>query len=79
MASRTTPAFVDNIEAGVAVLLLGEGGETECRVPEACLPEGAGPGTSLRLTLKTDSARTKALLRDVAASTDRLSGRGGKG
>ena len=48
MSSKTTPVFVDAVEEGHARLELGEQAFT---VPAALLPDGAGEGTWLQLTV----------------------------
>ncbi len=46
--SRTTRAFVDAVEEGIATLLVGE---RTVRVPAALLPDGAGEGAWVEITV----------------------------
>ena len=48
MSSKTTPVFVDAVEEGYARLELGEQAFT---IPAALLPDGAGEGSWLQLTM----------------------------
>ena len=45
--------FVDRVDGGVAVLLIGDGADT-LRVPSTSLPPGVGEGRWLRLRLTPD-------------------------
>jgi hypothetical protein len=51
-------AFVDQINEGIALLLLGDRQLTRIEVPVYCLPKGTGEGTILRLTIKVDARET---------------------
>lgn len=61
--------FVDRLEDGVATIIVSVG-EGELHIPAYALPEGAGEGDFLRVTLAVDEAR-KAAERD---EIDRLYG-----
>jgi hypothetical protein len=51
-------AFVDQINEGVATLLLGEAESVTAHVPVAWLPKGAREGMVLRLSIEVDDAAT---------------------
>ena len=61
----TKRVSVDRVEGDTAVLL---DGRREIQVPAAWLPEGAGEGTWLQLTLAADAAATD----DARARVQRL-------
>lgn len=65
MASRKTAAYVNTIEAGLAVLLPGGDGGAGCRLPDGRLTENKAPGDCLALSLR--SGRAARLRRDGAA------------
>jgi hypothetical protein len=51
-------AFVDQINEGVATLLLGEDESVKAHLPVAWLPAGTAEGTVLRLGFEIDDAAT---------------------
>ena len=63
--TKTTAVFVDAVENGRARLLLGEDAFT---VPAALLPDGAGEGTWLKLSVDGDAARKPIRTRSAASS-----------
>jgi hypothetical protein len=67
----TRALFVDRLEGDRAVLVSEAGDELD--LPLALLPEGAGEGSWLSLTLRLDPERGAATRRAVAALRRRLS------
>ena len=64
--SRLSSAVIDRIEdGGMAVLLVGEDGDTQVDIPTGLLPEDARDGDHLRITISVD--RTSR-----AAAEDRI-------
>jgi hypothetical protein len=66
--SSSIRAFIDQVNEGMATLLLGEDESVKIVVPLAWLPAGAGEGTVLQLTA---SIETQMELREKA-QTQRL-------
>jgi hypothetical protein len=62
--------FLDRIEEGVAVLLLGD---KELHLPRTLLPAGAQEGDFLKLTLSVDAEATAKAKADLAAKRSQLS------
>lgn len=62
--------FVDSIEEGIAVLLLGEGGEQRLTMPLSFLPRDVREGDWLSASFKRDDEKR----RDVRDEIDRLLG-----
>ena len=74
-ASRQIRAEIDRIEDNEMAVLMVDGGRTQLDVPLALLPEGAGDGDHLRITISLDkessddaSARVKRLQDKLAQS-----------
>ena len=64
--SRLSSAVIDRLEdGGMAVLLVGEDGDTQVDIPTGLLPEDARDGDHLRITISVD--RTSR-----AAAEDRI-------
>lgn len=65
-------AVVDRVTEGLAVLLVGDD-EIEHHVPAADLPDGAGEGSWLTITVEAGAVTTMALDGDrTAAARDRI-------
>lgn len=71
MSERTLRAFVDRIEDGRATILLGDGGE-QVTLPAGCLPQDAGEGSVLKVTIRLDDSATKQTEEIVDALVSRL-------
>lgn len=52
-------AFVDRIENGVAVLLIGEDEKQKLELPISCLPTGVREGNVLTITLTIEQKATQ--------------------
>ena len=52
-------AFVDQINGGIAQVLLGEDESARLNVPVSWLPKGTKEGTVLRLNLEIDESATR--------------------
>ena len=78
-------AVIDRVEEGLAILLIGAD-EKELLVPLRDLPEGAGPGVWLRVTVEgerlthaeADSETTHIRKSRIRRTLNRLLGRGKK-
>ena len=53
-------AYIDRIEGETAVLLLGDEEKDRLNLPKRYLPEGAGEGQALVITIGVDAAGTEA-------------------
>ncbi|MSP59691.1 MAG: hypothetical protein EXR72_04995 [Myxococcales bacterium] len=72
MTSRISRAFVDQVEAGVATLLIDG---TPAKVPASLLPEGVGEGAWIELSVcaiptPPEAADSEALRRRLSSSDD---------
>ena len=77
--SKRARAVVDRIEdGGTAVLLVGED-EQKVELPASLLPEGAGSGSHLSVTVALDEASRKEAEDRVKALQEKLEKRGGEG
>jgi hypothetical protein len=77
--SKRTRAVIDRVEGGgVAVLLAGEE-ELKVELPASLLPEGAGGGSHLVITIALDEASRREAEGRVKALQERLEKRGGEG
>lgn len=77
-ASRQLHAEIDRIEDGkMAVLLIDDEGKTQLDVPLALLPEGAGDGDHLRITVSIDRESRAASSERVKKLQDKLAQTGG--
>jgi len=65
-------AFVDQINDGVATLLLGEDESVTVHVPVSWLPKGVKEGTVLRPSFEIDEAATRRGKRRVKSLLDSL-------
>jgi hypothetical protein len=65
-------AFVDQINDGIALLLLGEDESVKAHVPVSWLPEGVREGIVLRLSFEIDEAATREGKRRVQSVLDSL-------
>jgi hypothetical protein len=65
-------AVVDRIEGTMAVLLIGSE-EHQAVVPRNLLPQDAGEGAVIRITIDVDFAATEEAKRRVQDQIDRLS------
>lgn len=75
--SKRTRAVIDRIEDnGTAVVLVGEA-EHKVELPASLLPEGAGAGSHLSITLALDEASRKEAEDRVKALQEKLEKRGG--
>ncbi|MCA1849705.1 MAG: DUF3006 domain-containing protein [Acidobacteria bacterium] len=71
-------AVVDRIEDGdLAVLLAGDDEKTKIDFPASLLPEGAGDGDHLRITIRLDEKSRAAAEDRVKGLLERLEKRGG--
>ena len=78
--SKRTHAVVDRIEdGGTAVVHAGEGEEVKLELPASLLPEGAGEGSHLLITLSLDEDSRKASEDRVRGLQEKLERRGGGG
>ena len=68
---KRVQAFVDRIEGDCATLLLGDEGRPVCWPVEA-LPENAGEGSFVSITLTLDEKATKAAEDVIDSLIDRL-------
>ena len=69
---QSVRAFVDQINDGVATLLLGEDESLTVRVPVSWLPKGVKEGTVLQLSFEIDEAATRRGKRRVKSLLDSL-------
>jgi hypothetical protein len=77
-ASRQLRAEIDRIEDDkMAVLLIADEGKTRLDVPLALLPEGAGDGDHLRITISLDRQSRAASASRVKKLQDKLAQSGG--
>lgn len=77
-ASRQIRAEIDRIEDGkVAVLMVGDDGETQLDVPVSLLPEGAADGDHLRITITLDKESREAASSRVKRLQDKLAQKSG--
>ena len=75
---RRTRAVIDRVEdGGTAVLLAGEDEAVKLELPAALLPEGAGPGSHLLVTVSLDEDSRRAAEDRIKALQERLDKRGG--
>ena len=78
--SKRTRAVIDRVEdGGTAVLHVGEDEETKVELPAALLPEGAGGGSHLVITVALDEAASGEAEERVKALQEKLEKRGGGG
>ena len=78
--SRRTRAVVDRVEdGGTAVLYAGEDEGTKVELPASLLPEGAGEGSHLLITVSLEEDSRGAAEDRVRALQERLERRGGGG
>ncbi len=76
--SRRTHAVVDRLEdGGAAVLYAAEDESVKLELPASLLPEGAGPGSHLLITLALDEDSRRAAEERVRALQEKLEKRGG--
>jgi hypothetical protein len=79
-ASRRTRAVVDRIEdGGAAVLFVGGDEGAQVELPASLLPEGAGSGSHLLVTVVLDEDARRAAEERVRALQEKLEKRGGGG
>lgn len=77
---RRTRAVIDRVEdGGTAVILAGDDEEMKLELPAALLPEGAGPGSHLLVTVALDEDSRRAAEDRIRALQERLEKRGGDG
>lgn len=77
-ASTTIHAVIDRIEDNeMAVILLGEDEREQIDLPVAFLPDGAGDGDHLRLTIALDPESRRAAEEKVKSLQDELEKRSG--
>ena len=77
-ASKQIRAEIDRIEDDkMAVLLVGDDGKTQLDVPVALLPEGAGGGDHLRITISIDKGSKDETATRVKKLQDKLAQAGG--
>lgn len=77
-ASKQIRAEIDRIEDGkVAVLMVGDDGETQLDVPISLLPEGVADGDHLRITITLDKESRDAASSRVKQLQDKLAQKGG--
>lgn len=73
-ASRQIHAAIDRIEDNkMAVLLVGDDEKTQVDLPLSLLPEGAGDGDHLRITIALDKESREAASSRVKKLQDKLS------
>ncbi len=71
--SKTTRAVIDRIEdGGLAVVLVGEGESVD--IPVSLLPEGAGAGDHLRISVALDEEARASRARSIRERLKRLGG-----
>ena len=75
-AKKEFRGFVDRIEGDKAVLLVGEHEEWPVILPRELLPDGAGEGSVLRITIEFDSEQSAEAADQVSELIDKLTGRG---
>ena len=75
-AKKEFRGFVDRIEGDKAVLLVGGHEEWSVILPKEILPDGAGEGSVLRITIEFDSEQTAEAAEQVSELIDKLTGRG---
>lgn len=72
-ASRQFHAAIDRIEDNkIAVLLIGDDEKTQVDVPLSLLPDGAGDGDHLRITISIDKQSRDAATSRVKKLQDKL-------
>lgn len=72
-ASRQIHAAIDRIEDNkMAVLLVGDDEKTQVDLPLSLLPEGAGDGDHLRITIALDKESREAASSRVKKLQDKL-------
>ena len=78
VASRQIHAAIDRIEDNkMAVLLFGDDEKTQVDMPLSLLPEGAGDGDHLRITISIDKESKEAAAARVKNLQDKLAQAGG--
>ncbi|HUV05326.1 MAG TPA: DUF3006 domain-containing protein [Armatimonadota bacterium] len=75
-AKKELRGFVDRIEGDKAVVLVGEHEQWTLVVAKDLLPEGAGEGSVLRITIRCDAKQTAEAAQQVSESIDKLTHRG---
>ncbi len=65
-------AVIDRVEGELAVLLMGEEGETRLNVPLALLPEGCREGDILNISIERDPQATSLAKERVTGLMDKL-------
>ena len=73
MNIRKIRAFVDRIEGGKAVLLLGEDEKQSSIIPKEILPEGVGEGAVLTMMLQYEPELTSEATEEVRNLINKLS------
>jgi len=77
-ASKQIRAEINRIEDNdVAVLMVGDDATTQLDLPLALLPEGAGEGDHLRITISLDKESKDAAADRVKKMQDKLAQAGG--
>lgn len=78
VASRQIHAAIDRIEDNkMAVLLFGDDEKTQVDMPLSLLPEGAGDGDHLRITISIDKESKDSAATRVKNLQDKLAQAGG--
>jgi hypothetical protein len=72
----TFQASLDQVEEGLAVLLLREDESVRFTLPRALLPPGAREGDILEVVIRRDVAATEEARRRVAERIERMRGKG---
>jgi hypothetical protein len=75
-AKKEFRAFVDRIEGDKAVLLIGEHEQWSVVLPKELLPEDAGEGSVLTITIQFDRKRTAEATEQASRLLDKLTDRG---
>jgi len=76
-ASRRTRGVIDRIEdGGMAVVFVGEDESVSIDVPASLLPEGAGDGDHLSITLSLEKESRDSAEERIKALQERLEKRG---
>lgn len=72
MIEKRLRAFVDRVEGGTAVLLIGDREEEQMLVPVSCLPEDVGEGAVLSILIRFEPELTEVAAEDAARLIRRL-------
>ncbi len=77
-ASKRSRGVIDRVEdGGRAVVLVGEDEGEQLELPASMLPEGAGGGDHLQITVALDRASRQSAEDRIRALQERLERRGG--